>query len=238
MLRETAAFVAEELLLTYCHLNTERLFMPLHAAWQTDNTIYVGSDVVFLKSAMNTRESKYTYRMNYPIPRILANVIAGSGLHSDLALLFEGRLTLPKLLDSLHTEVRPLKMNNYLPEVPDLDTKLPAVNAYRRLGMMALLDIDYWQGESEKKISEYYSTRLTHMRDQTILVAIGKNQKPIGYALWQEDDVVPAKIHIKRQAAPFGDHLELHKALQSKLPENADVLSHHTRSARGEQIAW
>ena len=102
-------------------------------------------------------------------------------------------------------------MDNYLPEVPEAETVRSAINAYRYLGMMLLLDIDYWQGESEKTIKEYYSTRLTHMQSQTVLVGIGKERKPIGYAIWDAGKNDASIICLKRQAAPFGDHLELQK---------------------------
>ena len=134
--------------------------------------------------------------------------------------------------------MRLISMDNYLPEVPEAETVRSAINAYRYLGMMLLLDIDYWQGESEKTIKEYYSTRLTHMQSQTVLVGIGKERKPIGYAIWDAGKDDASIIRLKRQAAPFGDHLELQEILQTRLPENAKVLSYHARSAREEQVAW
>lgn len=129
-------------------------------------------------------------------------------------------------------------MQNYLPELPNAEEGRPAINAYRSLGMMALLDIDYWEGESEKSIGEYYAARLAHMQSQTALVAIGKERKPVGYALWDTEPHDTHIIRLKRQAAPFGDHLELQKKLQARLPKGATVYSHHSRSAREEQTAW
>ena len=134
--------------------------------------------------------------------------------------------------------MRLISMDNYLPEVPEAETVRSAINAYRYLGMMLLLDIDYWQGESEKTIKEYYSTRLAHMHSRTALVGIGKERKPIGYAIWDAGKDDASIIRLKRQAAPFGDHLELQKKLEARLPENAKVLSYHARSAREEQVAW
>jgi len=129
-------------------------------------------------------------------------------------------------------------MSNYLPEAPIPEKDQKSINGYRALGMMALLDIDYWQGESEKLIGEYYSTLLAHMQSRTALVAIGGERKPIGYAIWETDPNDASIVRLKRQAAPFGDHLELQEKLQARLPENVTVLSHHSRSAREEQVAW
>ena len=129
-------------------------------------------------------------------------------------------------------------MNNYLPQFPETETDLRAINAYRSLGAMVLLDIDYWQGESEKIIKEYYSECLGHMQAQTSFVAINSERKPIGYAAWEADPCNADMICLKRQAAPFGDHLEVQQKLQARLPETAKVFSYHPRSAREEQVAW
>jgi len=53
-----------------------------------------------------------------------------------------------------------------------------------------------------------------------------------------EDHDDASIVRLKRQAAPFGNHLELQEKLQARLPENITVLSHHSRSAREEQVAW
>ncbi len=47
-------------------------------------------------------------------------------------------------------------MDNYLPPIEISKNEPERMGAYRQLGMMALLDIDYWQGESEKPIGKYF----------------------------------------------------------------------------------
>jgi hemolysin-activating ACP:hemolysin acyltransferase len=130
------------------------------------------------------------------------------------------------------------QMNNYLPEVPEAEKDGTAIKAYRSLGIIALLDVAYWQGESEVNIGQYYAVRLAHKQAETMIIAINKEQKPIGYAIWDEDDSDQGTIKIRRQAAPFGDHLELQDKLRDRLPNYAKVLSYHSRSARKEQTAW
>ena len=127
-------------------------------------------------------------------------------------------------------------MNNYLPEVPQKEEQHPAINAYRSLGMMALLDIDYWEGASERSIEQYYRTLLSHMQSQTVMVAIGQDKKPIGYATWTASN--DNQVTLTRQSAPFGDHLELQQQLEKHFPTDSVVLSQHERSAREEQVAW
>ncbi|EFO28656.1 conserved hypothetical protein [Roseibium sp. TrichSKD4] len=238
VLREIAAFVAEKVLLDLVQKEKPELFAPLYAAWQQDNTIYFGSDAELLKDALRSPEGPYIYRLNYPLARYFADEIHANPTQFDLESVFRGNLSLSECLSRMQSQIRAASMNNYLPEVPEAEKDRPAINAYRSLGMMALLDIDYWQGESEKSIEEYYSARLAHMQVQTAFVVIGNERKPIGYAMWETDKIDKNVIHLKRQAAPFGDHLYLQKKLQTLFPENAKIYSHHTRSARREQVAW
>lgn len=236
--REFAAFVAEKMLLGFIQKNRPDLYAPLYAAWRKNSTIYFGKDTKQLQDAMCAPTAPYIYRINYPIARHLADQIFDASADYDLTKIFQGKFSHSELLSTLQDQNGSHEEDNYLPEVPEAETDRSAINAYRYLGMMSLLDIDYWQGESEKTIKEYYSTRLAHMQSQTALVGIGKERKPIGYAIWDAGKDDASIIRLKRQAAPFGDHLELQQILQRRLPENARVLSHHARSARQEQIAW
>jgi len=238
IVREIAAFLSEIALLDFSRLNQMKFHKELSSAWEKDNRIYLVDDAKTLVAALKSLGTEYTYRLNYPLARMLANNGFSSLQETSLTKIFQGRTALPELLFVLYARTGSTKMNNYLPEVPEASKDITAIDAYRSLGMMALLDIDYWQGEPEKTIEEYYELRLAHMQAQTVLVAIGKNGKPIGYAAWEIDKDDSNVIHLKRQAAPFGDHLELLEELQIRFPENAKVMSHHSRSAREEQVAW
>lgn len=128
-------------------------------------------------------------------------------------------------------------MENYLPPAPEPNTDQPAVNAYRSLGMMALLDIDYWEGASEDRIEDYYGHLLRNMQEQTAMVALDDEKRPVGYATWNAPEDAGVPVQITRQSAPFGDHLTLHQKLQKRL-EGRKAVSLHKRSARREQTAW
>ena len=129
-------------------------------------------------------------------------------------------------------------MQNYLPEVPEIDKEKPAINAYRSVGMMTLLDLDYWQGESESSIEDYYANLLKHLQNQSKMIAINTESKPIGYVTWEVDAKDSNIISLTRQSSPFGDHLEVQKKLKEFLPDSAVVTSKHKRSARQEQAVW
>jgi hemolysin-activating ACP:hemolysin acyltransferase len=111
------------------------------------------------------------------------------------------------------------------------------VDAYRVLGAMALLDIDFWKGQSEQRIEDYYSTLLHHLQNRTAFVALDEVRRPVGYAIWRKTDGEDT-VTLRRQAAPFGDHLLLQKALERHLGQKSDVQAQHPRSARQEQRAW
>jgi hypothetical protein len=100
------------------------------------------------------------------------------------------------------------------------------------------LDLDYWKGQSEKTIEEYYGCLCQHMQSGTAYVVIGTENKPIGYATWNVDVNDPDCIEITRQAAPFGDHLHVQRSLKARIPSAKSASAAHERSARMEQAAW
>jgi len=81
----------------------------------------------------------------------------------------------------------------------------------------------------------YYDETLKHKRDGTLITKLNEERRPIGYATWTFNKEEPSIVHVRRQAAPFGDHLALQKTLLRHLPEGVKVISHHQRSAREAQ---
>lgn len=130
------------------------------------------------------------------------------------------------------------RLDNYLPTVPEDDAEYPALKHYRSLGMMALLDIDFWQGHSETPIGKYHDGLTDHLKQGSVCVALSRDHKPIGYATWEMPTDKLGTVCITRQAAPFGDHLEVQRHVQARLPEGVRVIARHTRSAREVQAAW
>lgn len=127
-------------------------------------------------------------------------------------------------------------MMNYLPPVPEANADdARTLSVYRKHGVLLLLDIDYWEGASEQPLGIYYDTCLQHIQNETLLIELDEQRRPLGYITWINDDEDSSVVHVQRQAAPFGDHLPLQKALVRHLPDGARLISHHPRSAREAQ---
>lgn len=233
--RETCAFLGELALIEWASKNDTHLAAKLLSVWQEESETYFGEDRDLLRSALADPNASYTYRMNYPLARAAAIVMQRSG--ADAQRLFRAGAEAMALLPLADIADLAGRLQNYLPPLPPPDADTPATNAYRALGAMALLDIDFWKGESEKRIEDYYASRLHHLQNRTAFLALDDVRRPVGYATWRKAAGENA-VTLTRQAAPFGDHLLLQKALQRHLAQDTDVLAHHERSARQEQTAW
>ncbi len=198
--------------------------------------MYLGRDLEALAQALGAPETPYNYRQNYPIARLAAVELFAQGSGSWLHDLFSAgsggmcHLPIASMAD------RASDIANYLPPMPAFDAEQTAMDAYRSLGAMVLLDIEYWKGEPEKRIEDYYSGLLHHLRARTAYVGLDRSHKPIGYSTWTE--TAGESVTLTRQAAPFGDHLALQRALERHLGRRAGVSALHDRSARQEQAAW
>ncbi len=235
--RETCAFLGELILLEHVRETAPALFPALACVWHRENEAYLGTDVDVLSAALADPQVDYHYRQNYPLARLAAIRMFSQGRGDWLHALFgaghKGMRHLPVAdMANLAAEVE-----NYLPPLPQADPERPALDAYRSLGAMALIDIDYWEGPSQTRIEDYYAVLLRHLQEQTAFVALNEQRKPIGYATWTK----PARgngVILTRQAAPFGNHLALQRALEKHLGTKAEVLARHNRSARQQQTAW
>jgi len=233
--REFCAFIGELVVLEHLKKARPDIAASYGAVWNTENQIYLVEDLKPLRQALKSGETAYHYRWNYPLARMAAiNMFAASN-PNQLWQYFEGANPLKDYLEHRDLKQGESTMENYLPPMPEQDKEKPAIDAYRSLGAMALLDIDYWEGPAQSKIGDYYTELLGHMQDATAFVCLSDDRKPVGYATWIEKE---KDISLTRQSAPFGDHLALLKSLQSRLPVGATVGSHHQRSAREEQVAW
>lgn len=235
--REVCAFLGELLVIDHARTEAPGLYPALCDVWHRENDAYLGSDIDLLAAALADPQAYYHYRQNYPVARLTAvelfNRGSGEWLQQFSASGRDGMRHVP--ISDLANRAGDLA--NHLPAMPRPEPQTPAIDAYRSLGAMALIDIDYWEGQSEARIEDYYADLLRHLRDQTAFVALNEQRKPIGYATWSK----PArgdKYTLTRQAAPFGDHLGLQRALERHLGDMAGMTARHNRSARQEQVAW
>lgn len=234
--REACAFLGELLLVDHARRHDPALFGALLQTWTAENATYLGVDLDTLSDALSNPETAYQYRQNYPVARLAAVQMfrrrAQHGLHDLFASDGGAMKHLP--VESMAN--RAGNIPNHLPPMPAPDAEKPRLDAYRRLGAMTLLDIDYWEGTSEERIGEYYASHLDHGRERTAFVALDGDRKPVGYATWS---VSPdGSVTLARQAAPFGDHLTLQRALERHLRGTGRVEALHSRSARERQAAW
>ncbi len=238
MIREVAAFLGELALVSYLNEADQLSAFDVHQEWQRQNSTYLGRDALALKAALIDPKTPYDYRHNYPCARVLASLLFQHADRQKLSAVFQGTWSVADCVDAVQFAEKRKIMKNNFPEIPEKDPKYPAVEAYRTLGMMAYLDLDYWHGHSEKPIKEYFEGLLKHMKSNSLYVVIGDENKPIGYATWNVSKDQPDQIEITRQAAPFGDHLTVQRSLRARLPDVTSALAVHERSARKGQMAW
>lgn len=233
--RETCAFLGELALIGWATTHDKELAFHLLQVWRDENQRYFGDDCELLSSALADPEAAYSYRMNYPLARAAAVMLWRSG--ADPRILFGSGQGAMKFMPIARIADLAGEMLNHLPPMPQPDTKRPSLSAYRAFGVMALLDMDFWKGESEKPIKDYYASQRDHLQDRTVFVAMNDARRPVGYATWRKNGGGNAVV-LTRQSAPFGDHLFLQTALQRHFGQDTCVHSLHSGSARQEQVAW
>ncbi|MCY1708410.1 hypothetical protein [Pannonibacter sp. SL95] len=233
--RETCAFLGELALIDWARRDHSALAARLSMVWREENKKYFNDDCRLLKGALTDPTSTYSYRMNYPLARAAAVMLWQAGC--DIKRLFSAGAGAMALVPISAIADAAGRARNYLPAFPPSGTAQNTVDAYRAIGVMALLDIDFRKGESERRVGDYYVALLSHLQNRTAFVALDALRRPVGYATWCKaagDNTVT----LTRQAAPFGDHLLLQTALERHLGRDTDVQAHHPRSSRQDQMAW
>ncbi len=233
--RELAALLIEKVFLKYVQDKDNNLANLLLPIWHSNRCTYLGTDLNAVKHAMENPQSTYNYRWNYPIAHILLETLFHNSSKLELWSMVEGSTSLEELLSKCTSDFK-LKLNNYLPPYMHSDAEPKLIDAYRALGMAALLDVETWQGLAENKIDAFYKQALHHLQNNSLLVVTNAQHQASGYATWKQD--THGKIIITHQTAPFGDHLLLLKKLQRHLPNILQANAYHPSSSNKEQIAW
>ncbi len=233
--RETCAFLAELMVIDFVQEHNAELCAGLRAAWDVDNDRYLGDDVDDLLGALKDPETPYHYRMNYPLARLASVNLVNSGKGSTNAVLqlFASGVAGMDHLCLNKMAMQADSLENYLPPFAAPDTG--ALEAFRALGAMALLDIDRYEGASEREIGTVYDDWRSHLESQTVHIAFRPDRRPFGYATWTD---AGGAVRVTGQSAPFGDHLALQRSLQRRLGPKATVWAQAPRSARQEQAIW
>lgn len=90
----------------------------------------------------------------------------------------------------------------------------PATDAYRRLGVVALLDLVSENAHAQAAIGEAYEWIVPHLRAGTLHFGIDDARRPVGYACWNE--APGAGVEITRSVAPF-DPEQLERSFEARL---------------------
>jgi hypothetical protein len=237
ILRETCAFLGELIVLDALLEDQDPLFNPLLLIWETENQTYLGSDIDDLQRALGAPEAAYIYRWNYPLARLAAVEIFQSYKSGKVNLVdvFKSGAAGMSILPLSQMAARADEIQNYLP--PFSVDPASATAAYQSLGAMALLDIDTFEGPSQREIGDVYADLRKNLQDQTAFIGLRDDGRPIGYATWQltsENN----ETTLTHQSAPFGDHLKLLQTLKLRFTDAESVSVISQRSARKEQLAW
>lgn len=107
VLREVCAFMAETALLSHTLHGDEALYRSLCDVWHRDNLKYLGKDLDCLRSALSRPDMPYSYSWNYPLARYLAINFAQRYSTDRMWTLFEGSLSLSKVLRELDLDPGP-----------------------------------------------------------------------------------------------------------------------------------
>ncbi|MDN3557808.1 hypothetical protein [Halomonas maura] len=235
--RETCAFIGELLLLDHVKEHLPDLYPALVDVWYGENDFYLGSCVDALEDSLNHPDISYHYYQNYPLARLAAMQMYCSGQKDWLfSFLSSGRDAMVYLpIDALAKSA--VDIRNSFPPLLQPDAAWPAVDAYRSLGVMALLDIGYGQNEFRANIGDYYLELLKHLENCTAFIALDNERKPVGYATWMRSDV-DNNVTITRQTALLGQRFNMRWALKQYISTSKGVKASYTRNASKEMLIW
>lgn len=219
LLRETAAFVGEIALLRHLVRTGSIASTAVHAEWVRQGSWYLGRDLGDLREALESEGTPYFYEHNYPPARILALALDHYCAAEDIWQVFEGRWTVRDCLSLIGSDIGSRQIENNLPSAPNTSSEFPALDAYRKLGMMIHLDLAASQEASERCIEAYYHNLFRHRKDRSWFVATTAKCKPVGYATWEWDHQARSGVRNVQKTAPFGDHDFLTHALDTHLSE-------------------
>ncbi|MEC4766473.1 hypothetical protein LPL18_003865 [Halomonas sp. CUBES01] len=235
--RETCAFIGELLLLDYVKAYLPQFHASLLNVWHGQNRFYLGDCVDALTDALNHPEISYHYYQNYPLARLAAvQVFCATDNKSVSALFSSGREAMAYLPINEMASVG-IGVRNPLPVLPPSDVEQPAVDAYRSLGVMALLDIESGSKASYQRIESYYLKLLKNLQERTAFIALDNDNKPVGYATWVESNVDNNMVLTCQTALP-SNRINLQRALEKYINKAKDVKASYTRKASKEMLVW
>ncbi len=221
--RETCAFIGELLLLRFTQKNDPVLYQQLKQVWAEENAVYLLDNLDTLADGLLNPETPYHYYMNYPLARLAAVRLLGS---EDIPLidLFSSGASAMKHLPIAEMAAQTASLANFFPEFPEPNPNIPKLDFYRNLGAITLLDLEANNSQVRSKLQDYYSTLQAHLFEDTFVIWLSEDQRPMGCATWVEQSSDGASI-VTRLTAPYGGHVRLQQLLHIKRkPANSNEL--------------
>lgn len=235
--REACAFVGELLLLDYVKAHLPHLHASLLDVWHRENGFYLGDCVDVLTDALNHSQISYHYYQNYPLARLAAVQVFCSTDIKFISVLFssgnEAMAHLP--IDEMAS--CDIGVRNPLPVLSPADPDQPAVDAYRSLGVMVLLDIESGSKAYHQRIESYYLNLLKNLQERTAFIALDNDNKPVGYATWVESNS-DNNVVLTCQTALLNNRINLQRALEQYINRTKGVKASYMRKASREMLVW
>lgn len=235
--RETCAFLGELLLLDYVKAHLPHLHASLLDVWHRENGFYLGDCVDVLTDALNHSEVSYHYYQNYPLARLAAVQMCCATDNKSVPALFSSDREAMAHLPINEMASCDIGVRNPLPVLPPSDADQPTVDAYRSLGIMALLDIESGSKASYQRIESYYLKLLKNLQERTAFIALDNDNKPVGYATWVESNS-DNNVVLTCQTALLNNRINLQHALEHYISMTKDVKAGYTRKAAKEMLVW
>ena len=213
--RETCAFIGERLLLRFVEKSDPVLHLELEQVWAAENAHYLLENLDILADGLLSLGVPYHYCMNYPLARLAAVRLSASDSVSLMGLFSSGASAMKHLpLEEMAAQTATL--TNYFPKFPDPDPNTPKLDFYRNLGAVTVLDLEANNSWVRLKLQDYYSALQAHLFEDTAIIWLSEDQRPMGCATWagQSNDNT---FGVTRLTAPFGGHARLQQLLDQKL---------------------
>ena len=221
----------------YVKAHLPHLHASLLDVWHLENAFYLGDCVDVLTDALNHSGVSYHYYQNYPLARLAAvQMFCPTDIKLVSAFFSSGSETMAHMpIDKMASFG--VGIRNPLPVLPPSDADQPAVDAYRSLGVMALLDIESGSKASYQRIESYYLKLLKNLQESTAFIALDNDNKPVGYATWVESNSDNNMV-LTCQTALLNNRINLQCALEHYINMTKDVKASYTRKASKEMLVW
>ncbi len=237
--REVCAFLGELVVMDHVRTRAGELFGDLLQIWGRDNGSYLGSDLELLRQALEDVSGAYDYRFNYPPARLMALDLFRRRADGDmLRSLFSSGEEAMGLLDLAEGVAASVCKDNPLHPMPEWNAAVPAMNAYRGLGAVVVLDLVSGASTAAYSIGKYYGIFSEWLKEEHLHLVLDEERRPVGYAV-QEN--MPCEAEVPQfilERAIYCSREDLREKVQRRLKEcRADGVSERQKREGANECA-